>query len=409
MSSPRLADPQPQYVRGRIVSSGTTLDDGVVAFAGDRIRYAGPASRFDPAGWHQVDLPAESLLLPGLIDTHCHGASGGDFSSADAEDARRAADFLHRSGTTTVVASAMAGSRENMLATVRLLGELSREGLLAGVHAEGPFLSQARCGAQNADYLLAPDTGFAAGLEEAAGGQLVSMTYAPELDGADELVDLLTALGVTPSLGHTDADAATAAASLVRAAEGLAQAGLDRYRRRPLVTHLFNAMPPLHHRSPGAAAACLRAAAAGRAAVELISDGIHLDPETVLTVFDLVGGANIVLVSDGMAATGLGDGGYVLGANDVSVSGGVARVAASGALAGGTATLLDCVRSAVAAGVPLETAVSSASAVPAAVLGLAGKAGALSPGSRADVLVTTRDLALTAVLRGGRWLDPLPR
>ena len=409
MSSPGQAGPQPQYVRGRIISSGTTLDDGVVAFAGDRIRYAGPASHFDPAGWHQVDLPAESLLLPGLIDTHCHGAYGGDFSSVDEEGARRAADFLHRSGTTTVVASAMAGSRDNMLAAVRLLGELSREGVLAGVHAEGPFLSPARCGAQNTDYLLAPDTGIAAGLVEAAGGQLVSMTYAPELDGADELVDLLTALGVTPSLGHTDADAETAAASLVRAAEGLARAGRDRSRRRPLVTHLFNAMPPLHHRSPGAAAACLRAASAGRAVVELISDGIHLDPETVLTVFDLVGGANIVLVSDGMAATGLGDGGYVLGANDVSVSGGVARVAASGALAGGTATLLDCVRSVVAAGVPLETAVFSASAVPAAVLGLAAEAGALAPGFRADLLVTTGDLALTAVLRGGRWLDPLPR
>ncbi|MGW6174508.1 N-acetylglucosamine-6-phosphate deacetylase [Arthrobacter sp. NPDC055138] len=406
MSSPGQAGPQQQYVRGRIVSSGTTLDDGVVAFAGGRIRYAGPASRFDPAGWHQVELPAESLLLPGLVDTHCHGAYGGDFSSADEAGARRAADFLHRSGTTTVVASAMAGSPDNMLAAVRLLGELSREGVLAGVHAEGPFLSPARRGAQNADYLLAPDTVFAAGLVQAAGGQLVSMTYAPELDGADELVDLLTALGVTPSLGHTDADSATAAGSLVRAAEGLAQAGLE--ARRPLVTHLFNAMPPLHHRSPGAAAACLRAASAGRAAVELIADGIHLDPETVLTVFDLVGGANVLLVSDGMAATGLGDGGYLLGANDVSVSGGVARVAASGALAGGTATLLDCVRGAVAAGVPLETAVSSASAVPAGVLGLAEEAGALSPGFRADLLVTTGELALTAVLRGGRWLDALP-
>ncbi|MEV7648106.1 amidohydrolase family protein [Arthrobacter sp. NPDC089319] len=406
MNSPGQAGPQQQYVRGRIVSSGTTLDDGVVAFAGDLIHYAGPASRFDPAGWHQVELPAESLLLPGLVDTHCHGAYGGDFSSADEAGARRAADFLHRSGTTTVVASAMAGSPANMLAAVRLLGELSREGVLAGVHTEGPFLSPARCGAQNADYLLAPDTVFAAGLVQAAGGQLVSMTYAPELDGADKLVDLLAALGVTPSLGHTDADAATAAGSLVRAAEGMVQAGLE--DRRPLVTHLFNAMPPLHHRSPGAAAACLRAASAGRAAVELIADGIHLDPETVLTVFDLVGGANVLLVSDGMAATGLGDGGYLLGANDVSVSGGVARVAASGALAGGTATLLDCVRGAVAAGVPLETAVSSASAVPAGVLGLAEEAGALSRGFRADLLVTTAELALTAVLRGGRWLDALP-
>ncbi|TJY65376.1 N-acetylglucosamine-6-phosphate deacetylase [Arthrobacter sp. CAU 1506] len=409
MSSPGQDGPTRQYVRGRIVSSGTTLDDGVVACEGDRIRYAGPASHFDPAGWQHVDLPADSLLLPGLIDTHCHGAYGGDFSSADETGARQAAGYLHRSGTTTVVASTMAGPRENMLQSVQLLGKLTGEGLLAGVHAEGPFLSPARCGAQSTDYLLAPDTGLAAGLVEAAGGHLVSMTYAPELDGADELVDLLAASGVTPSLGHTDADAATAAASLVRAAAGLAQAGSGRDRRRPLVTHLFNAMRPLHHRSPGAAAACLRAAAGGRAAVELIADGIHLDPETVLTVYELVGGANILLVSDGMAATGLGDGGYVLGANDVSVRGGVARVAASGALAGGTATLLDVVRCAVAAGVPLETAVSSASAVPAAVLGLAEEAGALSRGFRADLLVTTAGLALTAVMRGGRWLDPPPR
>ena len=242
----------------------------------------------------------------------------------------------------------------------------------------------------------------------AAGGALKTMTYAPELPGAGELVRILAEHGVTPSLGHTDADARTAAASLTEAAAfvgSAARAGAFGPQARPTVTHLFNGMPPLHHRSPGPAAACLRLAAAGTVAVELIADGVHLDPETVRMVFDLVGAGNIALVTDSMAATGLPDGDYDLGPSDVVVHDGVATLRSNGALAGGTATLLQVVRSTIAAGVSPADAVLAATLVPARVLGLETEIGSLRPGMRADLIAVDPGFELVTVLRGGRILD----
>jgi N-acetylglucosamine-6-phosphate deacetylase len=230
------------------------------------------------------------------------------------------------------------------------------------------------------------------------------MTLAAELPGASELAAQLAARGIIPSLGHTAADHATAAAFLARAAAALDSAGNSTGRNRPTVTHLFNAMPPLHHRSPGPVSASLSAAKAGQAVVELIADGVHLAPETVKLVFDLVGPHNITLVTDSMAATGLKDGQYRLGSLSVTVAGGVARVDATGAIAGGTSTLLEVIRSCVAAGVPLRDAVTSASAVPASLLGLSAHAGDLRAGMQADVVVLDQDLNLKAVLRSGEWV-----
>jgi N-acetylglucosamine-6-phosphate deacetylase len=243
---------------------------------------------------------------------------------------------------------------------------------------------------------------------QAAGGTLRTMTYAPELPGASELLRMLTDHGVTPSLGHTDADARLAAASLTEAAEliGSAAAG-GRFgpQARPTVTHLFNGMPPLHHRSPGPAAASLRLAAAGTVVVELIGDGVHLDPETVRMVFEVVGAANIALVTDSMAATGLPDGDYELGPSAVVVHDGVATLRSNGALAGGTATLLEVVRTTIAAGVSPAKAVLAATLVPASVLGLENEIGALRTGMRADLLAVDADFELVTVLRGGQVLD----
>lgn len=393
------------FIRGRIISDGRMIEDGLLAFAGDRIDYAGPAAGFDPTGWAERELPAGAVLLPGLIDVHCHGARGGDFTTGSNEAIRTAVDFLHRSGTTTLLASTVTAAREELLGAMDRLAPLAQEGLIAGIHAEGPFLSPARSGAHQRAHLSAPDPGLVDDLVNASQGQLRSMTYAPELDGAEELVDLLTTHGITPSLGHTDCDAATAAAALARAGEGLAPAGFDGYSSRPMVTHLFNAMPPSHHRSPGPAAACLRAAKAGQAVVELISDGVHLDPQTVLTVFELIGADNVALVSDSCSATGCPDGRYALGGSEVTVADGVATV--EGVLAGGTSTLLEVLRSTVAAGVPLGDAVTAATTVPASLLALMDEVGSLHPGYSADVLVATPKLELVAVLRQGQWLPKL--
>ena len=241
----------------------------------------------------------------------------------------------------------------------------------------------------------------------AAGGTLRTMTYAPELPGAGKLLRMLTDRGVTPSLGHTDADARLTAASLAEAAEliGGAAAGAGfGPRARPTVTHLFNGMPPMHHRSPGPVAASLRLAARGTIALELIGDGVHLDPETVRMVFDLVGAENIALVTDSMAATGLPDGDYDLGPSEVSVRDGVATLRSNGALAGGTATLLEVVRITIAAGVSPADAVLSATLVPARLLGLESEVGALRTGMRADIVAVGPRFELLRVLRGGEIL-----
>lgn len=409
MPSPELraAAPASSYVlAGTLISDGHTTADAVVAVAGGRIAYAGPRRGFDAAGFRgarEITLPPGSSILPGLIDLHCHGAAGGGFPTGDSRVCRDAVGFLHRSGTTTLLASLVTAPAEELLRGIGVLRALAEEGLIAGIHAEGPFLSPARCGAQNPEWLRIPDLELLARLLHAAGGTLRTMTYAPELPGAGQLVSMLAANGVTPSLGHTDADARTTADSLTGAAESL-RAGGAGAGRRPTVTHLFNGMPPLHHRNPGPAAACLRLAAAGTVAVELIGDGVHLDPETVRMVFELVGADNVVLVTDSMAATGLPDGDYELGPAAVAVHGGVAALKSNGALAGGTATLLEVVRRTIGAGVAPEHAVQAATRVPAGILGLEDRIGSLKPGMRADIVAVDGDFGLAAVLRGGQPL-----
>jgi len=417
-------------LRGRIVSGSMDIEDGVVAVDGGQITYAGPASGFPGEAAGDVSAPdgnaagkgAGHILMPGLVDLHCHGAHGSDFSEGSVEGARAAARYLHGRGTTTLLASLVTAAPADLLRSLKALRTVTEEGLVAGSHLEGPFLSTGQCGAHDPSLLLEPDAGLMADLLEVAGPSLASMTLAPELPGAGELADLLSARGVIPSLGHTAADHPAAASFLERAAAGLSLAPAlsaapgpsaeqspetGRGGRRPTVTHLFNAMPSLHHRSPGPVSACLSAARAGNAVVELIADGVHLAPQTVKTVFELVGADNIALVTDSMAATGLQDGHYKLGTLTATVEGGVARVDSTGAIAGGTATLLDVVRTAVTAGVALRDAITSASGVPAAVLGLSRQAGDLRAGMPADVVVVDAELNLAGVLRRGEWVTPL--
>ncbi|MCX6499570.1 MAG: amidohydrolase family protein [Arthrobacter sp.] len=416
--APRGTSPAAAYLlSGTMISDGHAHADSVVAVSEGRIAYAGPRRGYRAADFPQAEeirLPPGSSILPGLIDLHCHGAAGGDFPTGGGEACRSAVDFLHRSGTTTLLASLVTASSEDLLKSLAILRPLAEEGLIAGIHSEGPFLSHARCGAQNPHWLQAPDPALLGELLRAAGGALKTMTYAPELPGARDLVTMLAAHGVIPSLGHTDADAHTAAASLTEAAELIAADGRASGRAsggagfgaaaRPTVTHLFNGMPPLHHRTPGPVAACLRLARAGTVAVELIGDGVHLDPETVRMVFELVGAGNVALVTDSMAATGLPDGDYELGPSAVVVHDGVATLQSNGALAGGTATLLDVVRKTIDAGVSPADAVQAATAVPAKLLGLEAGIGSLRAGMRADIVAVDREFGPVTVLRAGRVL-----
>lgn len=205
-----------------------------------------------------------------------------------------------------------------------------------------------------------------------------------------------------PSWGHTDAGPHEARAALAESASMLARPGAR--SARPTITHLFNAMPPWQHRDPGPVGEFLVAARCGTAVVELVGDGTQLRPEVVTEVYQLVGRDGVVLVTDAMAAAGQPDGDYQLGSRSVVVRDGAARLQEGGAIAGGTAHLLDVVRTTVQGGVPLVDAVHMAATGPARVLGSA-PTGALAAGRRADLLLTDDDLRCVAVARGGSWLS----
>ncbi|HCM93567.1 N-acetylglucosamine-6-phosphate deacetylase, partial [Glutamicibacter arilaitensis] len=391
-----------------LISDGLKVTDGVLAVDGDRIRFAGNRDDFnalaDADQYPVREVAPGSIIIPGLIDLHCHGALGADFSAPDHSSAAKAIAHLHRSGTTTLLASLVTAEPTAMIEAAELLAELAEAGQIAGIHAEGPFLSEARCGAQDPRYLQAPDPDFVSELVAASRGQLRTMTYAPELAGSEELIEQLVSQGVVPSLGHTNASAQCTADSLRFAREQLRSAGVDGFTERPTVTHLFNGMPPLHHREPGPVAACLEEAVNRNAFVELIADGVHLSPDTVRLVYRLVGAENILLVSDSMAATGLADGQYTLGPQEVNVAMGQARLASDNSLAGGTCTLLEVLQRAVQAGVSPVQAVTSATAIPASLIGLADEVGSLHYGFSADALILDADLQLVQTIRKGEYL-----
>ena len=391
-------------LRGTAVLEQGLVPDALVLCAGERILWAGPAAHA-PAELLPEDsrvLEHDGLILPGLVDLHCHGGGGASFPDSEGAEEMLAAVLEHRRhGTTSLVASLVTADAATLREKVAQLARLHRDGEIAAIHLEGPFLSEARRGAQNPDHLTDGDPALVRELAEIAGGALATMTVAPEAAGADEVIDALAGSGAVPSLGHTDGGSAEMTRAVDRSI-----AALRRSRGRsplPTATHLFNGMRPIHHRDPGPALAALDAASRGEMVVEVIADGVHLDARTVAHVFALAAEDHVVLVTDAMAAAGMADGRYRLGALDVTVAEGVATLTEGGAIAGGTAHLVEVLRHAVLeAGVELVAAVRAASTVPARVLGLEDEIGSLAAGRRADVLMVDRALRPVTVLRGGR-------
>lgn len=403
-------DGPPRYLRGRVVTPLAVIDDGIVVVDGDTIVFAGPAAEAGRAGWPDAPeaRPVPLTLLPGLVDLHNHGGGGAGFPDVRTPDEARVAIREHlRHGTTTLVASLVTAAPDTLRQQVAVLTVLAETGELAGIHLEGPFLAAALCGAQDPDLMQAADPDLVRELADAAHGHLVTMTVAPELAGIagdGGVVDALVAAGAVPSFGHTDASL-TRTRVAVSDARARLKANPARRSPRPTATHLFNRMRPLTHRDPGPIPELLAAAGRGDIVVELIGDGTHVAPDMVRSVFELVGAENVALITDAMAAAGMPDGAYRLGSLEVTVAQGVARLTEGGAIAGGTAHLLDVVRTTVAGGVPLRDAVLAASTTPATVLG-DPRIGALQAGCRADVVITDTDLNVVQVLRAGSVVHP---
>ncbi|MEK8070895.1 N-acetylglucosamine-6-phosphate deacetylase [Rhodococcoides navarretei] len=387
-----MTAPATTTLRGRVVTRDEVIEDGVLALAGARIEWVGPASAWlgDPAP------QSDTTILPGLVDLHCHGGAGASFPDSPADDLMTAVRHHRSRGTTTMLASLVSAPPERLIAQTSMLADLYESGDIAGIHIEGPFLSVARCGAQDPASLRSGDPGLLRDIVGAGRGAVRSMTLAPEVDGFAAIAEMLRENDILPSIGHTDADALTTRRGIRALGSGPITA-----------THLFNGMPTWHHRSPGPVSECLAAAARGGMVLELIGDGVHLADETVRAVFDLVGGTRIALVSDAMAAAGMSDGRYRLGPLDVTVHHSVARLSRdtdpeTAPIAGGTATVLDLVRRAVQdAGVPLVEAVRAASSTPATTIGLGSDIGCLEQDMRADVLVVDAAFEPIQVIRSG--------
>jgi N-acetylglucosamine-6-phosphate deacetylase len=355
--------------------------------------------------------------LPGFIDMHVHGGGGASFTGGGQGDARRAAAFHRAHGTTRIVASLVTAPVDELERRVAMLAALADEGVIDGIHLEGPFLSAARCGAQDPRYLTAPDVAAFRRLHAAARGWLKVITIAPELPGALDVVRAATGAGVIAAAGHTDASAEVTAGAI---AAGVSHA-----------THLFNGMRPLAHRDPGPAGALLDS----EVTCEVIADGTHLHDTVIRLAARAAGPGNLVLITDAMAAAGMPDGTYRLGDLPVTVISGVARLVPTGpapasgsasharasgsastlpataaptasgplgSIAGSTATMDQVVRHAITAvGLSVPDAAAAASSTPARRLGLAGETGALRPGLSADLVLLDGDFRLRGVIARG--------
>jgi N-acetylglucosamine-6-phosphate deacetylase len=328
-------------------------------------------------------------VVPGFVDMHVHGGGGAAFSAGDADQALVAARFHLGHGTTTIMASTVTGSMAEIEHHIGELSGLVQDGILAGIHLEGPFISKARCGAHDPGLLRAPARTDVSRLLRAGDGTVRMVTLAPELEGGLDAVRLLTESGVIAAVGHTDATYAQTREAIELGA--------------PVGTHVFNAMRPVHHREPGPVTALLEQE---QVLCEVVNDGLHVHPSVVSLMFAAAGAHRIALITDAMVAAGVGDGEYRLGALTVQVRDGEARLTDGDSLAGSTLTMDRALRNAVRlAGVPLADAAISASLTPARALGIADRVGSLESGKQADLVVLDEDLRVVSVMHRGAWLD----
>lgn len=365
----------------RVVSDGTTTPDAWVLFDGGIIAARGVGATEMPAADQIVDAHGQ-VLAPGFVDIHCHGAGGAAYDEGpDAIAAGRDVHLAH--GTTSSLISLVTASVDDLTRRVSAVADLAaRDPRILGAHLEGPFLDVGHKGAHRGELLRAPDAASVDRLLEAGRGAIRQITLAPELPGADAAIRRFVDAGVTVAVGHTDADHA------------VTQRAFD--AGATLVTHAFNAMRGIHHRTPGPVVAALRDE---RVVLELIADGVHVDLDLIAVVFAAAPG-RVALVTDAMAAAGSSDGCYDLGGLEVTVSDGVARLSGDGAIAGSTLTQDSALRRVVGAGVPLETAIEALTAIPARAIGRADL-GHLDVGSPADAVLLDAELRVSQVWAGG--------
>ena len=356
-----------------------------VCFDGEKLEQGSAGGKtYDASGCY---------VIPGLTDLHFHGCVGEDFSDATPDGLQKMAGYELSRGVTQICPAGMTLGEDQLTricqnaAAHRAKNPGGAE--LVGLHLEGPFLCKAKKGAQNEAFLHDPDPAMLHRLQQAAQGMVKLVTLAAEQPGALEFIRSAQEDGITVSLGHTTADYDTACAAY--------EAGARQ------ATHLFNAMPPFTHRAPGVVGAAFDHP---QVKVELISDGVHIHPSVVRAVFQLFGAHRVILISDSLRATGMPDGRYPFGGQEIEVHGNRATMADDpNTLAGSVSDLMACMRSAVSFGIPLHDAVRAAAVNPAQVLGIFDRLGSLDVGKTANLAILDRDLNLKDVFFRGQLVD----
>ncbi len=337
-------------------------------------------------------------VIPGLIDIHFHGCKGYDFCDGTKEAIAKIAEYEASVGVTAISPATMTLPVDELEKILSVAAEYRREAKeketdgtgvaaadLVGVNMEGPFISEAKKGAQDERNIINCDADICQQFLDASEGLVKFVGIAPECN--ENALDFIRAMKdkVHISLAHTNADYDTAMAAF--------DAGADH------AVHLYNAMPAFTHRTPGVAGAVSDSA---HVYAEMICDGVHIHPSVVRATFKMLGSERIVLISDSMRAAGMPDGRYTLGGLDVNVADGRATLVSNGALAGSATNLMECMKTVVQKmGIPLETAVACATENPARCLGIYDEYGSIASGKKADVVLLDQELNIKAVVKDG--------
>jgi N-acetylglucosamine-6-phosphate deacetylase len=369
-----------------VPDAGILIRDGVIEAIGPR------EGMTLPSGAAEVSAP-DQTAIPGFIDVHIHGAGGHDVMEGTAEAMSTVAKTLARHGTTSFVATTVTASPDDTCRSVegiaryitQQFAELQTKADVLGIHYEGPFINKARRGVHPAEWVQLPSAELLQRLLQAAAGNARILTIAPELLGAVPCMHAARDAGVVVAMGHTDA-------TYEQARSGIAHGARH-------AVHVYNAMRPFSHRDSGVIGAVLTSS---EVTAELIADGVHVEEAAMRLLLQAKGAGRVILISDGLSATGMPDGKYMLGKLEVTVSGGVCRNA-EGKLAGSTLTLDRALRNVVGLGISLPDAVRMLTANPAKLLGIEFKKGALRTGADADIVLLDEKLQVTNV-----WTRGLP-
>jgi len=376
---------------GRAFTPLVELRDAGILIRDGVIEAVGPRSAISlPAGANEISA-TDRIAAPGFLDVHIHGAGGHDVMEGTEGALTAISKTVAACGTTSYVATTVTARPEDICRSAEGISRYialqhqatdSRAEVL-GIHFEGPFLSPIRRGVHPAEWLKLPSADLLEKFIAAAGGHALILTIAPELLGALVCIDAARKSGLVVGIGHTDATYEQACAAINRGAHH--------------AIHVYNAMRPFSHRDSGVIGAVLTSP---DVTAELIADGVHVEDTAMRLLLQAKGAGGVILISDGISATGMPDGKYSLGAFEVTVSGGVCRNA-EGKLAGSTLTLDRALRNIVGLGASLGDALRMLTLNPATLLGIEYKKGSLRVGADADIVLLDDALSVTQVWTRG--------